>query len=104
MPDYVLNGDPEPGEAAGDRSWVYNLIWSIYAPGRQGATHSLGWRDIIGDQNSQNFEYFLAYMARILEGRPLKRTAFLFPPKGAEFEKCGRVASADGFRDLFADL
>ena len=82
VPEYVLNGDPEPGEAAAERAWVYNLIWSIYAPGRHGAPHFLDWWDILGGQNSRNFEYFMAYMARILEGRPLKRTAFLYSPRG----------------------
>ena len=104
VPEYVLSGDPEPGEAAADRAWVYNLIWSIYAPCRHGAPRGLDRRDITGGQNCRNFGYFVAYMARIREGRPLKRTSFLYSPGGGNSKKCGRISSASGFRGVFADL
>ena len=79
-------GGPDPGAAAGGRSFVYNLIRGICAPGRRGAPRVSEWVDIAGGQNARNFEYFSSYIARILDRLPLKRAPFLYPPAMAGFE------------------
>ena len=85
VPDYANVGDSmggEPAEAAEERSWVLNLLWSIFSPGTHAVPHPLDWSDVLGNQDVRNFNFFLAYIARILDGRPLKRATFLFSPRG----------------------
>ena len=68
VPEYVFNVSREPASAAVGRYWVYNILWSIYAPCRRGEPHVLDWRGAVAGKISRNFEYFPSYMARILDG------------------------------------
>lgn len=84
VPDYAMEGSSidEPPDAVSNREWAYNFIWSIFQPGIDGAPHPYDKYDELGDQNAANFRYFLLFLARILEGRPLKRCFFFFSPRG----------------------
>ena len=63
VPDYAAGGDSmggDPDEAAEERAWGLNLLWSIFSPGARAAPHPLDWSDVLGGQDVQNFNFFLA--------------------------------------------
>ena len=44
--------------------------------------HVLDYADILGEQDETNFKYLLLLLARLLEGRPLKKAIYVFSPRG----------------------
>ena len=84
VPDYAKGGvdSREPESASGDRKTAYDFLWSIFRPDADGKPHQYDHSNAIGDQNKENFKYFLLLLARLLEGNPLMRTIFFFSPRG----------------------
>ena len=71
----------EPESASGDRKKAYDFLWPIFCPGPDGKPHPYDQSSAIKNQDGWNFRSFLL-LARLLEGRPLKRTIFFFSPRG----------------------
>ena len=85
IPDYATPGrnrSPEPPCAKEHRNWILDFIWSIFRPGPDLQPHNLDEYARLGSQDSQNCYFFLCVLARLLEGRPVKRSIFLFSPRG----------------------
>ena len=80
VPDYARGGvdSREPESASGDRKKAYDFLWSISRPGDDGRPHQYDHSRAIGDQNKEDFKYFLLLLSRLLEGNPLMRAVFFF--------------------------
>ena len=84
VPEYAKAGInvEEPAEARTNREWAYSFLWSIFRPCPSGKPHPYDHESILGPQDDSNFEFFLQLLARLLEGKPLKRTVYFFSPRG----------------------
>ena len=90
VPEYALPGTDNPTEppsAREDREWVWGFLWSIFKPGGDGKAHPLDNFGKLGSQDERNFFFFMCLLARLLEGRPLERTVFLYSPRGRNSKK-----------------
>ena len=101
VPDHVLGGgvDIEPPEACAMRDWAYNFIWSIFCPVRENDPHFYDNYGDLGDQDSSNFHFFLHLLARMLEGRPIKRVVY-FPPPRPQLQEAYRDYTLATARDI----
>ena len=84
VPDYAKDGrnSSEPESASTYRKMAYDFLWSIFRPGPDGKPHPYDHSSVLGNQDEENFRFFLLLLARLLEGRPLKRAVFFFSPRG----------------------
>ena len=84
VPEYALEGSntDEPDDARSNREWAYAFLWSIFAPTVGMEPHRYDYHHIVGRQDEENFTFFLQLIARLLEGRPLKRAVYFFSPRG----------------------
>ena len=63
-----------------NRHRAWDILWSIFC--RDGDQHPLDQADILGDQDENNFLYFMRLQARMLEGKPLAKCVLLHSPRG----------------------
>ena len=85
VPDYALPGSTnlrEPPTAEQDRRWVIDFIWSVFRADASLKPHDLDAHGTLGPQGKTNSYFSLFLFARLLEGVPLKRAVFFFPPRG----------------------
>ena len=78
--DYAMEGSDsgEPIIERSHRERAYSFLWSIFQPCSIGVGRSYDFAEQIGVVGSVNFEFFPQLIARLLEGRPLRRTIY-FP-------------------------
>ena len=83
VPEYANAGSnvEEPGEARANRDWAYSFLWSISRPCPSGKPHPYDHESILGPQCDANSEFPLHPTARLLEGRPIRRTVYFFYPR-----------------------
>ena len=76
-------GSREETSADSDaRKWTWDLLWSIFRKDETNKYHVLDQEDTLGEQDAANFKYLLLLLARLLEGRPLKKVVYVFSPRG----------------------
>ena len=64
------------------RKWTWDLLWSIFRKEKSAEYNVLDHKEILGEQDATNFKYLLLLLARLLEGRPLKKVVYVFSPRG----------------------
>ena len=90
VPEYALPGakdTTEPPEEKLERERATDFIWSVFRPDPSGKSHHLDAAGALGPQDRQNAYFLLCLLARLLEGRPLRRTVFLYSPRGRNSKK-----------------
>ena len=76
------SGVAETPEEAEARAWTWSLLWSVFKKDEDGEYRDLDRKETLGEQDAQNFAYLVLLLARLLEGRPLKKVVYFFSPRG----------------------